>query len=121
MNQTFQTTIRPVEIRDLAFTRNARSDGELRRSILGRPFPITEYNERLWFESLGVGAFPNHAVWIIADQLGCSVGLTQLTDIHWIHRTARFGIWISPEYRGRSHAARGLELVCDFGFSDCGE
>ncbi len=120
MNRPDGTIIRPVELRDLPFTRRSRSNRDLRVDTLGRPFPITELNEQMWFESLGKGSFPSQVVWIVEDASGESVGLVQLTEIHWIHRTAKFGLWIAPDHRGQKHATHALEYACDFGFLDLG-
>ena len=112
--------IRAVEPADLDTTRRWRNDPRVSTPALGRRFPITEVGERAWFESLGQGAFPTQLVWAVADEQEQIVGLVQLMDIHWIHRTAQFGIWIGPEHWGRGHAARATELVCNHARRDLG-
>ena len=112
--------IRAVEPADLDKTRRWRSDPGVSTQTLGRRFPITDVGERAWYESLGHGAFPTQLVWAVADDEADIVGLVQLADIHWIHRTAQFGIWIGPEHRGAGHASRATELVCDHARRDLG-
>ncbi len=114
------TTIRAVEPADLAATRRWRNDPCVSGPALGRRFPITETGERIWFDELGRGAFPTQVVWTIADESGEAVGLVQLSDIHWIHRTSMFGIWIGPEHWGSGHASRATELSCHHGFDALG-
>lgn len=107
------TMIRAVELRDLEATRRWRNDRRIWEPALGRRFPITEAGERAWFDQLGQGAFPTQVVWSIADDSGEVIGLVRLDDIHWIHRTALFGIWIGPEHWGSGHAGRATRLVCE--------
>jgi RimJ/RimL family protein N-acetyltransferase len=107
------TTIRAVELRDLEATRRWRNDPRIWGPALGRRFPITEPGERSWFEHLGSGAFPTQVVWAVADHTDDVIGLVRLDDIHWIHRTAMFGIWIGPEHWGSGHAGRATRMVCD--------
>jgi RimJ/RimL family protein N-acetyltransferase len=114
------TTIRAVEADDLAATRRWRNDPRISGPALGRRFPITEVGERNWFEQLGDGRFPTAVVWTIADDTGDPVGLVQLNDIHWIHRTAQFGIWVGPEHWGHGHAGRATRMACDHAFGVLG-
>ncbi|MGD9996118.1 MAG: GNAT family N-acetyltransferase [Ilumatobacteraceae bacterium] len=106
------TVIRAVEAADLAKTRQWRNDPRVANPSLGRRFPITEGGEREWFEGLGRGAFPTQLTWAVATEESSIVGLVQLRDIDWIHRTAEFGIWIGPEHWGQGHATRATRLVC---------
>lgn len=114
------TTLRAVEASDLESTRRWRNDGRVNGPALGRRFPVTEVGERAWFEGLSVGAFPTQVVWAVADDTGAIVGLVQLNTIHWINRTAEFGVWIGPEHWGRGHGARATTLACDHGFTSLG-
>ena len=107
------TTIRSVESRDLESTRRWRSDPRIWGPALGRRFPITEPGEHAWYAQLGSGAFPTQVVWTVADDTDAAVGLVRLDDIHWIHRTAMFGVWIGPEHWGAGHAGRATRLVLD--------
>lgn len=114
------TTLRAIEASDLEATRRWRNDPAVSGPALGRRFPITAPGEQRWFDDLGTGAFPTHVVWAVADQQGSIVGLVHLHDIHWIHRTAMFGIWIGPEHWGLGHASRATRLACDHGIRALG-
>lgn len=103
------TTLRAVEPGDLEFTRLTRSDPEVFLGTLGRRFPTTPDGEERWYESLGNGRFPTSAVWCIVDGSGDKVGLVQLDEIDWIHRTTWFGIWVAPTAAGRGHGRRATE------------
>ena len=107
------TTIRAVEPRDLTATRRWRNDPRIWGPALGRRFPITEAGEDAWYSQLGTGAFPTQVVWAVADDTDSVVGLVRLDDIHWIHRTAMFGVWIGPEHWGAGHASRATRSVLD--------
>ncbi|MEZ5225000.1 MAG: GNAT family protein [Ilumatobacteraceae bacterium] len=114
------TRIRAVETGDLEATRRWRNDPKVWGPALGRRFPITEPGERGWFDHLGSGAFPTQVVWAVADENDSVLGLVRLDDIHWIHRTAMFGIWIGPEHWGNGHAGRATRLVCDHALDSLG-
>ncbi len=106
-------TIRAVEAADLPATRRWRNDARVNGPALGRRFPINETGERSWFEQLGHGAFPSQVVWAVANQRNEAVGLVQLSEIHWIHRTSMFGIWIGPEFWGQGFATAATRLACE--------
>lgn len=120
MHRLDGTMIRAVEVADLELTRRWRNDPQVSNPALGRRFPITEVGERAWFEGLAQSAFPTRLVWAVADADSNIVGLVQLADLHWIHRTAEFGVWIGPEHWGRGHAGRATRLVCDVARRDLG-
>jgi len=120
MRRAGDTIIRAVEPDDLISTRRWRNDPNISGPALGRRFPITTVGEQQWFESLGAGPFPTHVVWAVADAESSIVGLVQLYDIDWIHRTASFGIWIGPEHWNCGHASRATKLAVDHGLCDLG-
>jgi RimJ/RimL family protein N-acetyltransferase len=115
-----ETIIRAVEPDDLAATRRWRNDPSVVTPALGRRFPITVVGEQNWFENLGAGPFPTHVVWAVADAESSIVGLVQLYDIDWIHRTSSFGIWIGPEHWNQGHGSRATQLAVDYGLRELG-
>lgn len=50
---------------------------------------------------------------------GC-VGVTGLTGINWVHRSAEFSIYIAPEYQHRGYATAALKTLIRHGFDDMG-
>ena len=118
MEPAGETFIRAVEPDDLASTRRWRNDPAVAAPALGRRFPITVGGEQQWFDNLGVGQFPTHVVWAVANAKSSIVGLVQLYDIDWIHRTASFGIWIGPEHWNLGHGSRATQLAVEHGLRD---
>jgi diamine N-acetyltransferase len=115
------TRIRAVESGDLAATRRWRNDPAVVGPALGRRFPITEIGEQQWFASLGLGEFPTKVVWAIcATEDSSIVGLGQIFNIDWIHRTAEFGIWIGTEFWGHGHGPRATQLITEHALTDLG-
>lgn len=110
-----ETVLRAVEVDDLAVIRPWQSDPRVWELALGRRFPTTEAGERAWLTGLEQGPFPTQVVWAVATVDGSCIGLARLFDIHWIHRTATFGIWIGPDHWGQGHATRATELTCEYG------
>ena len=122
MLQLGDTCLRAVERRDLPVTRVLRVDAAIARGTLGRRFPITEANEEAWFDGLGRGAFPDAAVWAIAAVEGAQsiVGIVQIAEIDWVHRTGWFGIWVAPDQQGQGHGRRATTLACAHAGHDLG-
>lgn len=114
------TIIRAVEPDDLEATRRWRNNPSVSNPALGRRFPITTIGEQAWFDSLGIGPFPTQVVWAVADQHSSIVGLVQLYDIDWIHRTALFGIWLGPEHWSVGHGSRATQLATEHGLIELG-
>lgn len=116
------TCLRAVEARDLPVTRVLRVDPAIATATLGRRFPVTEANEEAWFAGLGRGAFPDAAVWAIApagDEQPI-VGLAQVAEIDWVHRTGWFGIWVAPAAQGQGHGRRATSMTCTHAIRELG-
>jgi RimJ/RimL family protein N-acetyltransferase len=120
MRRLGDTILRAVEPDDLDATRRWRNDPDVAIPAMGRRFPITSAGEQAWFQQLSVGAFPTHVVFAVADPQSSIVGLVQLYDIEWIHRTASFGIWIGPEHWNRGHASRATQMAVEYGMHELG-
>jgi diamine N-acetyltransferase len=115
------TRIRAVESSDLSATRAWRNAPDVVGPALGRRFPITEIGEQAWFNALGQGEFPTKVVWAICPTLNATIiGLGQIFNIDWIHRTAEFGIWIGSEYQGQGHGPKATRLITDHALRDLG-
>lgn len=97
------TRLRPIDENDLAATHRWRQDMRVVETSLGRRFPNTMVTEIEWYRSLDASPFPNRIYWAVEDADATFVGLAQLNDVNWIHRTASFGIWIIPDHWGRGH------------------
>lgn len=110
-----EVRLRALESSDIESTRRWRNDPAVGPLTLGRPFPITEGNERAWFETLGSGALPTNAVWAIDAGAGI-VGVAQINEIDWLHRTAWFGIFVGPEHQGNGFGRAGTTLACAHAF-----
>ncbi len=110
-----QVHLRAVTTEDLESTQRWRNDPTIGLLTIGRPFPITAVNERAWFETLGVGALPSDAVWAV-DAGNTIVGIVQINEIDWIHRTAWFGLFIGTEHQGQGHGRAATTLACNHAF-----
>ncbi len=44
------------------------------------------------------------------------VGVVQINEIDWLHRTAWFGIFIGPEHQGNGHGRAATSLACAHAF-----
>ena len=71
-----------------------------------RRFSLMDIGEQNWFESLGVGPFPTHVVWAVADEQSSIVGLVQRTS----RRPAAVGL--SRECLDLTQLARAGQDIC---------
>jgi RimJ/RimL family protein N-acetyltransferase len=112
------TRLRAVAREDLSALRTWRADERVWSTALGRRFPITSVGDDDWYSELNSGEFPSKIVWSVVDERDQLLGLVQLSDIDWLHRTCWFGIWLGPENWGRGHGLVATELAIGHAFED---
>jgi RimJ/RimL family protein N-acetyltransferase len=52
---------------------------------------------------------------VVGSDDGVLAGSIALIRIDWEHRRAEVGYWLAAPARGRGHATRAVELICDWG------
>lgn len=112
------TELREVRASDLDDLTRWRNDPAVWSSALGRRFPVTAENTDRWFRDLGQGAFPTGITWAVVNGDGRLVGLSSLSQIDWVHRTAEYGVWIGPEHQGAGHGRRATSATVARAFDD---
>lgn len=109
--------LRPLEREDL----NARylswlNDPEVTRYMEAGTFPITTRDlERFYDEVTGSR---NQVILAVADEKsGQHIGNVKLGPIHWIHRSAAFGIMIGDKkFWGKGAGLEATRLMVEYGF-----
>lgn len=54
---------------------------------------------------------------IIKDREDNKIGLVELTEINFVHRSCEFGIIISPDQEGKGYATEATELATKYAFN----
>lgn len=85
------------------------------------PFPVNRELEEKWFEKILTSNFPVTVFGIeIIEQLEL-IGITVLSDIDLINRSAEFGIFIGEKkQRGKGYAIEATQETLSFGFYKLG-
>lgn len=110
--------LRPLRQADAPVTLPWRNDPELRDNILGYRFPVTREREDAWYAQILQDRGQqraDYAIECLTD--GTMVGMTQLMEIDWIARHARFGMIIGDKTRqGQGLAGEAMRLLFGYGF-----
>lgn len=95
------------------------NDEETRRFLDHRVMPMGEVAEREFLEKLsGSASMSRGDVIFYAEDpsLDTPVGATGLHSIHWIARSAEWGIVVAPEHRGRGYGTEMGKRILDHAF-----
>jgi RimJ/RimL family protein N-acetyltransferase len=104
--------LRAVERADLPRLRSWRSDPATWSLTMGFRAPIMEAGDEAWFEDLGRRIGSDRVVFAVDDvAAGELAGLTQITDVDRVSRTANFGMQLGPDSRGRGIGREALSLT----------
>ena len=92
-----RVTLRLMERRDLELLRRWRNSPEVFQFFEAKE-QISEFQQEKWFEKISLDRSSYY--FVIEDQ-GEPVGVTNIKNIHPVHRTASWGIYLAPEGRNR--------------------
>lgn len=113
-------TLRPLERGDFAATLAWHRNRDLRNSVLGYPFPVTEENETEWYNQALADQSrraANFAVCVPGNS--SAVGLVRLSAIDWIARVAEFSIVLGADAaRGRGVGSAASRRLLGYAFDD---
>ena len=109
-----QLKLRALEKTDLAFIHKLNNN----RNIMANWFeePYESFDE---LEDLNQKHIHDNTErrFIAEDSDSNSIGLVELLEIDYIHRTSEFAIIISPAYQGKGFARTLIALALDYAFS----
>jgi RimJ/RimL family protein N-acetyltransferase len=110
--------LRPISRADLSLSVGWRNDPEIRASVLGYPFPVTNDMEAAWYDRLHAEQGVRRASFAIEDATDDALaGFVHLTDIDWIVRAANFGIVVGERARwGQGIGREATTLAIRYAF-----
>ena len=108
--------LRAIEERDLNILLEMINDPEIENMTSGYSFPVSEYQQRRWFESLVNN--DKELRTIIETKEHGTIGVVMLTDIDWKNRTAQFHskIATSKEIRGKGYGTKATKALVKYAF-----
>ena len=77
-------TLRAIEEQDLEMLRDLVNDPEIERAVCGWSFPVSSYQQRLWFEKISTDT--NTLRLIIETEAEGPVGFVGIRDMDWKNR-----------------------------------
>ena len=106
--------LRAIERRDIETLRRWRNDPDIGR-FFADTVPITEPEQEAWFERTAASL---RAYYLIVEKDGQFVGVANVKDINWIHRTGSYGIYCIPGVSNDMLPVEAAILFLDWCF-DC--
>ena len=108
--------LRAIEACDLEMIREMINDPEIENMIGGYSFPISEHQQKKWFENLPSN--DKELRTIIETEEHGAIGLVMLSDIDWKNRTAQFHskIATSKEIRGKGYGTKATKALIKYAF-----
>ena len=94
------------------------NDGEVRRFLDRRVFPLGLEVERRWVERMQEESDGHAQLTLVFGIAGREhiAGVTGLHNIDWINRSAQWGIVLRPDYWGHGYGAEAAEQVLAHAF-----
>lgn len=110
--------LRPLRLSDRKVSVRWRNDPEIRDSVMGYRFPVTEEMEADWVNAVLKDQTRTRMILAIEDQSDDAfVGFVYLNNIDWFARNAEFGILIGDRGRhGKGLGKEALALVAGYAF-----
>ena len=116
-----KTHLRALTIDDAFKTVEWNNQQEIKEFYSSHPFFVNIENERKWYEKILYSNIPTSVFGIEHTDDKHLIGLSFLTSIDMIHRTAEFAIYIGDKkYRGMGLSKEATFSTIDFGFSKLG-
>jgi diamine N-acetyltransferase len=113
MNKTESIKLRPLEREDLRFVHHLNNNANVMRYWFEEPYETFAELSALYEEHIHDQIERR----FIVDEHAQNVGLVELMEINYVHRSAEFQIIIAPEHQAKGLAVRATRLALDYGFS----
>lgn len=107
-------TLRILESRDIETLRIWRNDPEISQ-FFADAAPISEPEQKIWFERVSTNPC---AYYMIVEKDDKFIGVANVKDIRWIHRTGSYGIYCLPSASNQMIPVEAAILFLDWCF-DC--
>lgn len=107
-------SLRPIERADLESLNCWKNKEDIYMFLGGGYQPVSKDQQEKWMESV-IDLTGNNKRFMITENKN-PVGMVELNNIHWIHRTCEIGIFIGEEQaRGKGVASEACELIEQYG------
>lgn len=112
MDQTL--SLRALERGDLRFIHNLNNNRNIMSYWFEEPYESFDELEELYNKHIHDNA---ERRFVVEDENKILVGLVELIEIDYIHRSAEFQIIITPEHQGKGYAKTLINKALDYSFT----
>ncbi|AVH30307.1 spermidine N1-acetyltransferase [Vibrio diabolicus] len=106
--------MRALERSDLRFIHELNNNRNIMAYWFEEPYESYDELEELYRKHIHDDA---ERRFVVEDEDGIVIGLVELIEINYIHRSAEFQIIIAPEHQGRGYATDMINRALDYSFS----
>jgi RimJ/RimL family protein N-acetyltransferase len=112
-------TLRAIEESDLPALQRWANDPDIQSMLGGWHFPISERDQRKWFEALAFNSI-NQRFAIETEGEGL-IGTTNIVSIDWQNRTAFHGMLLGEKAAyGKGYAQEVIKTIMQYSFDELG-
>ncbi len=112
MDQTL--SLRALERGDLRFIHNLNNNRNIMSYWFEEPYESFDELEELYNKHIHDNA---ERRFVVEGENKALIGLVELIEINYIHRSAEFQIIITPEYQGKGYAKTLINKALDYSFT----
>ncbi|GHX96890.1 spermidine n1-acetyltransferase [Vibrio cholerae] len=109
-----QLTLRALERGDLRFIHNLNNNRNIMSYWFEEPYESFDELEELYNKHIHDNA---ERRFVVEDAQKNLIGLVELIEINYIHRSAEFQIIIAPEHQGKGFARTLINRALDYSFT----
>ena len=106
--------LRALERSDLRFIHELNNNQSVMSYWFEEPYESFDELEELYNKHIHDNA---ERRFVVQDAAGVAIGLVELIEIDYIHRSAEFQIIVAPEYQGRGYARSMIHQTLGYSFT----
>ncbi len=107
-------SLRALERGDLRFIHNLNNNRNIMSYWFEEPYESFDELEELYNKHIHDNA---ERRFVVEDDKGALIGLVELIEIDYIHRSGEFQIIITPEHQGKGYAKTLINKALDYSFT----
>jgi RimJ/RimL family protein N-acetyltransferase len=113
--------LRALTIGDFKKTLEWHNDEEIKKLYSSHPYPVTDENERQWYNKILTSNIPVTVFGIEERITHELIGIASLRDINLINRSAEFGMYVgNKKMRGHGISKTVTKLILEYAFLNLG-
>ncbi|MEQ4616883.1 MAG: spermidine N1-acetyltransferase [Corticimicrobacter sp.] len=108
-----QLALRPLERTDLKFVHKLNNDAKIMRYWFEEPYETFSELSQLYDRHIHD---QRERRFICENAQSEPIGLVELVELNYIHRSGEFQIIVAPQWQGRGYSGRATNLAIDYAF-----